>query len=225
MALPPASTVDSLKFFEENGYFSDDCAAIGRLVIDQETKGNVESSETLNLAKSILLHERCGAILEPYLNCPNNIELCVALGPDKNHCFVFTLQSGETDRIIIHMWSPRSQGELYRGSHVDLPGQRALIAAPASNGLLEPPSAILRMRENNPITVTMANGGITITDRRFVFRILQGSTISFDLRKEKNPSEVAGKKKNPSDVAEFTLANMDSMVMGGRSAPDDGDRS
>ncbi|KAL2156666.1 hypothetical protein VTH82DRAFT_1411 [Thermothelomyces myriococcoides] len=185
MALPPASTVNPLKFFEENGYFSDDCAAIGRLVTDQETKGNAESPETLSLAKSILLRERCGEILAPYLNNPENIKLCMALGPDPNHCFAFTLKPGETDRIIIHMWSPGSQGELYRGSHVDLPGQPRLIAAGASNGLLEPPSAILRMRENNPITVEMANGGITITDRRFVFRVLQGSTITFDLAQGK----------------------------------------
>jgi hypothetical protein len=66
MASPPVSTAGSLKFFEENGYFSDECAAIGGLVADQERKGNAESSETLNLAKPILLHEVCSKAPLPF---------------------------------------------------------------------------------------------------------------------------------------------------------------
>ncbi|KAK8872314.1 hypothetical protein PGQ11_002828 [Apiospora arundinis] len=170
------SGVSSSKFYKENGYIFVEDESIGNLVTHLEDL-SLSDDAILDKAKSVLLQiESAVSILQPYLNRPH-IQLCHALGPDPGHRFVFSLQTGMTDRIILHICSPKFDAEFYQASHTG-----TLPVAAAANGLLEVPGAALRRRGNTPIPVTMDTGGIAIHDLRYVFQIKSGSTISWDLK-------------------------------------------
>lgn len=98
-------------------------------------------------------------IVEPYLSRPD-IRLCITLGEDPNHRFVLSLETGQKEHIIVHLWSPGSEVELYHSSHLDPPGLPSLKAAQASNGLLELAGAVLKKRKCSPVTVKMEHGGM-----------------------------------------------------------------
>ncbi|EFY84233.1 hypothetical protein MAC_09727 [Metarhizium acridum CQMa 102] len=154
------STSNPVKFFEEHGYFYDEDPTIGNLVTQLETRGIAESREGLHAAIPILLaNSNVRPILEPYLSRPD-VRLCITLGDDPDHPFVFSLDAGQKDFIILHMWSPGSEAELYHGSHLNPPGLPRLKAARASNGLLEPASAVLKKRNYSPVAIEMKHGGV-----------------------------------------------------------------
>ncbi|KJZ69064.1 hypothetical protein HIM_11547 [Hirsutella minnesotensis 3608] len=180
---------DPLTFFEENRYFCDEDASIGKLVEELEKQGIAESHRGLEIAKpKLLANSNVRPIIEPYLSRPD-IRLCTSLGEDPNHRFVLSLEPGQKEHIIVHLWSPGSEAELYRSSHLDPPGLPPLKAAQASNGLLELAGAVLKKRMYSPVTVKMERGGIAVMDRRFCFRIVKGFTVTYDLHM--NATELA----------------------------------
>ncbi|KIE00685.1 hypothetical protein MAJ_03460, partial [Metarhizium majus ARSEF 297] len=153
------SANDPLAFFEENRYFYDEDGTIGSLVNELEQLGIAEDEKGSELAIPRLLQTSARSILEPFLICPD-FQLRITLGADPGHRFIFSIEPGQKEYIIVHMWSPGSEAVLYRNSHRDLPTLPPLKAAQASNGLLEPAGAALKKRNYSPMPVTLEQGGM-----------------------------------------------------------------
>lgn len=181
MASQQPCTGEPVDFYANHGYLYEHDATIGGLVPELEKRGIAESVDGLSIAKLRLLeNSRVRPILEPYLD-RLDVQLCTTLGPDPHHYFVLSLEPGQKDRIIVHLLSPGSQAELTEGAHLDSPVSGRLKGAPASNGFIEVPKPALKQR-GNPIPVQMEAGGLILHDRRHSFRIIQGSTIIYDLK-------------------------------------------
>ncbi|ODA80572.1 hypothetical protein RJ55_03531 [Drechmeria coniospora] len=129
MASSSDTRPEPLRSFEENGYFFDEDAAIGSLVDELERRGIADSPASVDVAKpKLLANSNVRKILAPYLDRPD-VRLCITLGEDAAHRFVFSVESGQKDHVIVHIWRPGSEAELYRRSHLDPPGLPPLKAA------------------------------------------------------------------------------------------------
>ncbi|KAH7309918.1 hypothetical protein B0I35DRAFT_449979 [Stachybotrys elegans] len=160
MASPSPCAGEPVDFFTTHGYFYEQDAAIGSLVPELEKRGIAETVDGLAVAKPKLMENpRVRSILEPYLD-RLEAQLCTTLGPDPHHRFVLSLEPGQKDRIIIHILSPGSLAELTQRSHVDPPGWGRLKGAPASNGFIEVPDAILKKRGCTHSSIQMDAGGL-----------------------------------------------------------------
>ncbi|KAF4435392.1 hypothetical protein F53441_13515 [Fusarium austroafricanum] len=150
---------EPVDFYANHGYIYEQDATIGSLVPELEKRGIAESIDGLSIAKLRLLENpRVRPILDPYLD-RLDVRLCTTLGPDPHHYFVLSLESGQKDRIIVHLLSPGSQAELTENSHLDSPGSGRLTGAPASNGFIEVPKPALKQR-GCPVPVQMEAGGL-----------------------------------------------------------------
>ncbi|KAH0441705.1 hypothetical protein CcaCcLH18_01965 [Colletotrichum camelliae] len=168
------STAEIEEKLAESAYIAINDASIGERVREFQQMGfPIETAEGLEFCRRNVIEDaRIRLILETLFPwCSIGIYEVYRSSPDRIYAFMTGLNS-ERKAAVVRLQSPDSKVVLFDGSHT-LP----IRGFNASNGLLEMPSAPLKVCEQKEIN--LPDGGFVVHDARVSFRSIQGYSIKF----------------------------------------------